>query len=364
MEHSFAVKSDRSLWGWGGNARGQLGGASDDSKALNAVKLMDGVKSAYAVGLSTFIIKNDDSLWGCGNGVVDSVGNSALDVPQKLMDNALMACDRGYAITLDHTLMYRAEGTSGYANVADNIAFAAAGPDACLMVDFDGNLLGRGTNAYWGLGLGDDDQQTYYEAAKIMSGIAVPGTVYNAPSDWARGDVAAAKDLGLVPASLQSRYGANITRAEFSALAVSLIEQVSGQSIDAFLANKAVTIGAPFSDTTDKNVAAIAALGIVDGVGDGKFNPSGEITREQSAKMLLGVWFALSGSDAVSAAPRFADYDAISVWARTQVELIAGLGVMNGVGENKFAPQSPYTREQSIITALRLYNMLGKAVPI
>ena len=31
---------------------------------------------------------------------------------------------------------------------------------------------------------------------------------------------------------------------------------------------------------------------------------------------------------------------------------------MSGVGDNTFAPQNPYTREQSIITILRLFNAM------
>jgi hypothetical protein len=33
-------------------------------------------------------------------------------------------------------------------------------------------------------------------------------------------------------------------------------------------------------------------------------------------------------------------------------------GIMGGVGNNTFAPKDPYTREQSIITIMRLYDVV------
>ena len=34
-------------------------------------------------------------------------------------------------------------------------------------------------------------------------------------------------------------------------------------------------------------------------------------------------------------------------------------GVMDGVGGGMFAPTDPYTREQSIVTVMRLYDVIG-----
>jgi hypothetical protein len=54
--------------------------------------------------------------------------------------------------------------------------------------------------------------------------------------------------------------------------------------------------------------------------------------------------------------PTFSDNSAISSWAFDSVGQIQAVGIMGGVGNNNFAPQSPYTREQSIATIMRLYN--------
>jgi len=39
------------------------------------------------------------------------------------------------------------------------------------------------------------------------------------------------------------------------------------------------------------------------------------------------------------------------------VGLVQGSGIMGGVGDNRFDPQGEYTREQSILTMLRLYKL-------
>jgi hypothetical protein len=54
-------------------------------------------------------------------------------------------------------------------------------------------------------------------------------------------------------------------------------------------------------------------------------------------------------------APTFDDNADISPWAFDAVGQMQAAGIMGGVGDNRFAPQGDYTREQSIITMLRLF---------
>ena len=57
-------------------------------------------------------------------------------------------------------------------------------------------------------------------------------------------------------------------------------------------------------------------------------------------------------------APTFADNDRISPWAFDAVGQIQSVGIMQGVGNNRFDPKGPYTTEQSIATMLRLYDYI------
>lgn len=168
------------------------------------------------------------------------------------------------------------------------------------------------------------------------------------PSSWAAASVNSAVAAGLVPEALQSKYSSAITRAEFCSLAVALYEAVMGEEISG---------RSSFSDTTDINVEKIASLGVVSGVGDNKFSPDASLTREQAATMLSRLATAI-GKPLTEQAPTFADNGSISSWASGAVGQVQVTGIMGGVGNNTFAPKDSYTREQSIVTVLRLYEVV------
>jgi len=180
--------------------------------------------------------------------------------------------------------------------------------------------------------------------------IALPNTAgtSDTPSSWATSQVNAAIAAGIVPEALQSKYTTAITRAEFCALAVALYEKVTG---------KEITERVQFSDTTDVNVEKMAALGVVSGVGDDKFSPDSSMTREQAATMLSRLATAI-GKPLTEQAPAFADNANISSWAASAVGEVQEAGIMSGVGNNTFSPAADYTREQSIITIMRLFDIV------
>ena len=168
------------------------------------------------------------------------------------------------------------------------------------------------------------------------------------PSSWAVENVNTAVEAGIVPETLQSAYTQATTRAEFCALAVELYETVMGTEI---------TERATFSDTTDVNVEKMAGLGVVNGVGDGKFDPSASLTREEAAAMLARLANVME-KPLTSGTASFADNTSISSWAVEAVGQVQASGIMNGIEGNQFAPSDPYTREQSIVTMLRLYDFV------
>jgi len=171
--------------------------------------------------------------------------------------------------------------------------------------------------------------------------------VSDQPSVWARDTVSRAISLGLVPQTLQSRYTQDTTRAEFCALAAALYEKNAGKKIDGRVT---------FIDTQDVNVAKLASLGVVSGVGGNRFAPDQKLTREQAAAMMARLADAM-GRPLPKVRSSFADNAAISSWALEVVGQMQQSGIMIGTGQNRFSPKEPYTREQSIITMLRLYDM-------
>ena len=168
------------------------------------------------------------------------------------------------------------------------------------------------------------------------------------PSSWAETQVNTAIAANIVPAALQGQYTQATTRAEFCALAVALYENVKGTEI---------TERQTFSDTTDINVEKAAAIGVVSGIGDNKFSPNDTLTREQAATMLSRLAAAI-GRPLTEQDATFADNGSISTWAAGAVGQAQASGVMGGVGNNTFEPQGEYTREQSIVTITRLYDLV------
>lgn len=167
------------------------------------------------------------------------------------------------------------------------------------------------------------------------------------PSDWAVDSVKRANDLNLVPSGLNSNYAQPISRAEYCALATVLYEKLKGE----------ITERRTFADTTDMNVQKMGALKVVNGVGNDMFSPDSKLNREQSAVVLANLANAL-GKPLEKKPATFADKDAISSWALEAVGQVQGASIMGGVGNNTFNPAGHYTREQSIITMLRLYDLM------
>jgi len=173
---------------------------------------------------------------------------------------------------------------------------------------------------------------------------------------WAVEYVERATSLGLVPPTF-TNLSLPITRAEFADLAVRLYENMIGSEI---------TGRVSFSDTSDINVQKMGYLGIVLGVGDGYFNPYGEITREQAAVLLVRLFNAIYSYldihlpamfDMPHLPSTFTDYEQISHWAFNGVAAAYAMGLMRGVGNNIFLPSGDYTKQQSIVTILRLFDI-------
>ena len=139
-----------------------------------------------------------------------------------------------------------------------------------------------------------------------------------------------------------------MTRAEFCTFAVNLYEDVTG---------KTITERVKFTDTTDANVEKAAAAGIVTGVGNGRFDPEGELTREQAA-VILARLAAAAGKPIPAFEAVFSDIDSVSPWALAGVGQVQGIGIMSGTGADLFSPKDNYCQEQAAITLLRLFDYL------
>jgi hypothetical protein len=196
----------------------------------------------------------------------------------------------------------------------------------------------------------------------IVSGEAAPSDDIAAGeeglSTWAAPVVNEAKDENLVTDKVLVDFPAPITREEFCELAVLLYEKMTGTAAPVPASN-------PFNDTTNPEILKAANLGIVGGVGGGKFAPNNNVTRQEISVMLLRTLKNVMPdiSTAAEFKTQFQDVSSIDSWALEAVRFmnandIIGGSTVNGV--SYMLPKGNTTREQAIALVLRMYNTFNK----
>ena len=175
--------------------------------------------------------------------------------------------------------------------------------------------------------------------------------VQDTPSDWALKEVTAAIEAGLVPENLQGNYSGTVTRGEVAQMFINLIEKTVGQPVYEFLAAKGTTVNTTaFSDTNDSAVLAANALGLIRGVGDGRFDVNGTLTRAHIAAIINRYAIQL-GTNVSGYSHSFTDVS--GHWVDSELGWPLHAKIINGVGDGKFDPDGKLTIEQAIVITYR-----------
>jgi hypothetical protein len=202
---------------------------------------------------------------------------------------------------------------------------------------------------------------------------------YSAASEWAEPWLEKAEEYDLIPECLLGDDMTQpITRAEFAALSVKLYESMSGKTAQPVPENQ-------FTDTNDAEILKAVNIGITNGTSATTFSPNDLITREQTATMLTRAYKAafwagwtLAGDASYTAhtldysgVPTFADDASISAYAKASVYFMVKHHILDGMGNNMFAPNTSdipvgaainygrATREQAIKIAVASKENLG-----
>jgi hypothetical protein len=193
-------------------------------------------------------------------------------------------------------------------------------------------------------------------AAVVAFGIVTASFAFAQPADlysasyWARAEIVKAEKLNLLTDSIQGDYQAHITREEFSELIVRLYEELSGN--DAPFGNEN-----PFIDTKNPDVVSANKLGIVKGVGNGRFAPDNTATREEVAVMLFRTLKAVNPEYSINSQNQkvFSDQNMISAWAKESVGVLTSAQIINGISDNRFNPKGKTSRQEAITFIRRMY---------
>lgn len=130
----LAIKEDNSLWGWGDVTSGGLAGNIDlfnyhskqERYQTTPVKLMENVDKVYTAGVAAAAIKTDSSLWVWGGATAGALGISQAEPesdriyqPLKLLDNVSHLALSDQALALDQSGVLRAWGHSPLKKIYD-----------------------------------------------------------------------------------------------------------------------------------------------------------------------------------------------------------------------------------------------------
>jgi hypothetical protein len=324
------------------NASGKWGGIDKTGKTVIPFKYDN--LYPYSFGLAPF---SQNGKWG----YLDADGNVAIEA-QYVVTSGFG--DDGYAVAYDGSKAFLIDSKGNKIVGSDKLD-----PDTYFSYDSE-----------------EDDVPTVYTPSEYVvikeNGKYGYGHISYKPAlpeksdmdSWAYDEVVAAIEEDLVPNYLQNLYLNNITRNEFCDLVVQAIEEVTDKSIEeTVLSQSGKSLSDwkkeyPFKDTTNSNVIAAYALGIVQGRGSGVFDPYATITRQEAAAFLMRSAKVLGMDTSNVTNAGFKDSDSVGVWFTDAVNFVYQINVMTGTGNNSFTPLGTYTREQSYITIYRLFKAI------
>lgn len=179
-------------------------------------------------------------------------------------------------------------------------------------------------------------------------------------SSWAKEGVAAAEKAGLIPELTGAPgYQDAITREQFAELVFQTMDVIHGGDTVDMLDVEQIH----FSDCDNLSVRMATSVGVVNGVGDGKFEPKQTANREQIAVMVARAIDFLEQRNKTDITPnaanidKFSDKGQVSAWAVDSVGTLSANGIMTGTSDSTLSPKDSCTVEQSILLLYRVYQL-------
>ena len=170
---------------------------------------------------------------------------------------------------------------------------------------------------------------------------------------WAETAIRLAANAGIAKGYEDGSFKPNrtVTRAEFAVMLMNVLKPSGEGSALEFKDSSKIPVWARNA------IAQAVSMSIINGYGDGTFKPGAEITRAEMAALIANALKLTWQADVVTT---FADDADIPAWAKGAATSLQELGVMEGMGENLFGPDSQVTRAQAVTILIRVQDQLQR----
>lgn len=337
-------------------------------QALAKYQDQKAVKTATDSAL-TWLSKNQDSKggyasWGTTN--VESVAQVIVALCELGMDlNDSRFVKNGHTLT-ENLLSFR-QSNGGFYHVLDgsdgnNQMSAEQGFYALVAIDRAEN----GKNSLYRMG--DVTKNTAKPSTTVKKGnadasvsvpaVSAPGTTFSDVKNHANQTaIEALASRGIINGMGQGTFMPNktMTRAEFAAIVTRALGLAANDT--------KVFSDVPSSKWYAGYIGTANSSGIVNGVGNGKFNPEGTITRQEAAAMvaraakLCGLDTAMDAAATRDMLAQFGDYRSVASWAKEPMAFCYSANILDQSDLN-IEPTKAILRCE---IAQMLYNMLTAA---
>lgn len=172
--------------------------------------------------------------------------------------------------------------------------------------------------------------------------------------DWAKTSIEALAARGIVNGAADNLFMPNnkITRAEFIKMVIGAFELEDESDVSTF---KDVKTGEWYANF----VASAQKLGIVNGYEDGNFGVNKQITRQEMAAIAYrAAVVAKVKLPQKAAAVDFIDKKDIHLYAQEAISAMIKAEIINGVGDNRFAPINNSTRAEAAKVVYGLFKFI------
>lgn len=218
-------------------------------------------------------------------------------------------------------------------------------------------------------GGGGGSGSSYFVPSSVPTNVSKPEEIKSSkPSDvvvfddlenakWAKESIEFLYNKSIISGDGAGKFrpADSITREEFVKILCSAfgVEPVSGGQEAEFLDVNKEAWYYSYLNTAIKN-------GIVFGRDDGNFGIGESISREDMAVMIHRMLNKQGIAENTETNIVFSDLDIVSPYALEAVKTLSSLGIINGMGNNVFAPQDTATRAQAAVMIFNVYqNYIG-----